>query len=185
MSARAEPQLVSGQAPDRSAPVARTVALVDARSPSGPVPAGVEQVLVRYEDTPRGLAALEHARVLAERRGARLAVIAVAPHEANHGGCAICRSTAGMYNRQMDEIAEEEIAAAATHVEACDLVEFVIAKGGSFMRAIGEIAVQRGARTVVLPAPRGGLLARRFRRDEAELTRRRGVAEVIVVEESF
>jgi len=163
--------------------------VVDAPSPSRPAAAEAEaeaeQVLIRFEDTPRGFAALEHARVLADRRGARLTVIAVAPHEVNHGGCAICRSTAGMYNRQMDEIAEEEISAAATHIEVCDLVEFVVAKGGRFIRAIGEIAVQRGARTVVLPAPPGGRLARLFRRDEAELTRRRGVAEVIVVDESI
>lgn len=178
------PQLVRGRAGDQPASVAWTVALVDARSPSDAAAAGVEQVLIRFEDTPRGFAALEHARVLADRRGARLIVIAVAPHEVNHGGCAICRSSAGMYNRQMDEIAEEEISAAATQVEVCDLVELVVAKGGRFMRAIGEIAVQRGARTVVLPAPRGGRLARLFRRDEAELTRRRGVAEVIVVDES-
>jgi hypothetical protein len=184
MPSRVELQRVGGQSSDQSAGVAWTVALVDARPPSAPAVAGVEQVLVRYEDTPRGVAALEHARVLAERRGARLAVIAVAPHEATRGGCAICRSTAGMYNRQMDEIAEDEISSAATHIEVCDLVEFVVAKGGTFMRAIGEIAVQRGAGTVVLPAPRGGRLARLFRRDEAELTRRRGVAEVIVVDES-
>jgi len=184
MPSRVGPQLVGGRASDQSASVAWTVALTDARSPSGPAVAGVEQVLIRFEDTPRGFAALEHARVLADRRGARLAVIAVAPHEVNHGGCAICRSTAGMYNRQMDEIAEQEISAAATHIEVCDLVEFVVAKGGRFMRAIGEIAVQRGARTVVLPAPRGGRFVRLFRQDEAELTRRRGVAEVIVVDEA-
>ena len=184
MPARVEAQLVSDQASDQSAPVATAVAPADAPSPSGSAAAAVELVLVRYEDTPRGLAALEHARALVDRRGARLTVVAVAPHEPNHGGCAICRSTAGMYNRQMDDIAEEEISAAATHVGVCDTVEFVVAKGGSFMRGIGEIAVQRGARTVVLPAPRGGWLARRFGRDEAGLTRRRGVAEVIVVDES-
>jgi nucleotide-binding universal stress UspA family protein len=184
MPVRVEPRLVGRQGSDLWAPVDGSVAAADARLPSGPSAAGVEQVLVRYEDTPRGLAALEHARVLAEGRGALLMVVAVAPHEVNHGGCAICRSTAGMYNRQMDEVAEEEISAAATHIEVCDRVEFVVAKGGGFMRAIGEVAVQRGARTVVLPAPRGGRLARLFRRDEAELTRRRGVAEVIVVDES-
>jgi hypothetical protein len=111
-------------------------------------------------------------------------VVAVASHEVNHGPCAICATAPGVYNRQMDEIAEQEIASAATHVEGCDLVEFAIAKCGSFTRAIGEVAVQRGVQTVVLPAQRGGRLARRFRRDEAGLTRRRGVAEVIVVGES-
>jgi hypothetical protein len=153
--------------------------------PSGPPAAEVEQVLIRYEETPRGFAPLEHARVLAEARGARLTVVAVAPHEPNHGGCAICRSTAGLYNRHMDEIAEAELSAAAEHVGVCDIVEFVVAKGGSFRRAIGELAVERGVRTVVLPAPRGGRLARLFRRDEAGLTRRRSTAEVIVVDESF
>jgi hypothetical protein len=92
------------------------VAREGARSPSGLPAAGVDHVLVRYEDTPRWLAALEHARALADARGALLMVVAVAPHEASQCGCAICRSTAGLYDRQMDEIAEEEIAAAATHV---------------------------------------------------------------------
>jgi nucleotide-binding universal stress UspA family protein len=187
MPAQLEPRLVDGQASDLLAAVPATVDRGGAGSPSErsePSAAAVELVLVRYEDTPRGLAALEHARVLADARGARLAVVAVAPHEVNQGGCAICRSTAGLYNRAMDEIAEEEIAAAATHVGVCDRVEFVVAKGGSFTRVIGELAVQRGARTVVLPAPRGGLLARLFGRDEAELTRRRSAAEVIVVDES-
>jgi len=181
---RVEPHLVGGRAGDLSGSFAATVDHGRAGSLSESSAAEVEQVLVRYEDTPHGLAALEHARALADARGARLMVVAVAPHEANHGGCAICHSTAGLYNRHMDEIAEEEIAAAATHVGVCDRVEFVVAKGGSFRRAIGEVAVQRGARTVVLPAPRGGRLARLFGRDEAELTRRRSAAEVILVDES-
>jgi hypothetical protein len=184
MSVRAEPRLVGGQPRGLSPSAAATVARVGAGSLSGLAAAGVEQVLVRYEDTPRGVAALEHARALADARGAQLAVVAVAPHEVNRGGCAICRSTAGMYNRQMDELAEEEISAAAEQVGVCDFVEFVVAKGGRFSRAMGELAVQRGARTVVLPAPRGGRLERLFRRDEAELTRRRSAAEVIVVDES-
>jgi nucleotide-binding universal stress UspA family protein len=167
-----------------SALVAATVDQGGAGSRSESSAAAVEQILVRYEDTPRGLAALDHARALADACGARLMVVAVAPHEVNHGGCAICRSSAGLYNRHMDEIAEEEIAAAATHVGVCDMVEFVVAKGGSFRRAIGELALQRGARTVVLPAPRGDRLARLFGRDEAELTRRRSTAEVIVVDVS-
>ena len=181
MLARIEPRLVDGRESDWSGPVVTNVERGGAGSLSEPAMAGVEMVLVRYEDTPRGVAALEHARALADARGARLMVVAVAPHEVNHGGCAVCRSTAGLYNRHMDEIAEEEIAAAATHVEACDRVEFVVAKGGSFNRAIGELALQRGARTVVLPAPRGGRLARMLGRDEVELTRRRSGAEVIVV----
>jgi nucleotide-binding universal stress UspA family protein len=185
MSVRAESRLVGGEAGDLSAPVAEGLAWAPPRSPSEPPAAEVEQVLVRYEDTPNGLAALEHARVLAEARGARLTVVAVAPHEVNHGGCAICRSTAGLYNHHMDEMAEEELAAAAEHVGVCDIVEFVVAKGGTFMRAIGELAAERGVRTVVLPAPRGGRIARLFGRDEAELTRRRSAAEVIVVDESF
>jgi nucleotide-binding universal stress UspA family protein len=184
MLARVEPPLIGGRASDLSGLVATTLGQGGAGSLAESSAAGVEQVLVRYEDTPRGLAALEHARVLADARGARLMVVAVAPHEVNHGGCAICRSTAGLYNRHMDEIAEEEISVAATHIGVCDRVEFVVAKGGSFGRAIGELAVQRGARTVVLPAPRGGRLARLLGRDEAELTRRRSAAEVIVVDES-
>jgi hypothetical protein len=125
------------------------------------------------------LAALEHARVL--KTGAALGY---GRHrratQANRGGCAICRSTAGMYSRATDEIAEELISDAATHVEVCDTVEFGVAKGGAFARAhLGELALQRGARNVVLPAPRGGRLARRFGRDEAGLARRRGVAEAI------
>jgi hypothetical protein len=64
------------------------------------------------------------------------------------------------------------------------MVEFVVAKGGSFRRAIGELAVQGGAQTVVLPAPRGGRPSRMFKWDKAELTRRRSTAEVIVVDES-
>ena len=184
MLTRVESRLVGGRASDLSGPVATTVDQGGSGSLSESSAAGVQQVLVRYEDTPRGLAALEHARVLAEARGARLIVVAVAPHEVNHGGCAICRSTAGLYNRHMDEIAEEEISAAETQLGVCDMVEFVVAKGGSFRRAIGELAVQRGARTVVLPAPRGSRLARLFGRDEAELTRRRSAAEVVVVDES-
>jgi nucleotide-binding universal stress UspA family protein len=184
MLARVEPRLVGGRS-DLSGPVARTADHDGAGSFCESSADGVEQVLVRYEDTPRGLAALEHARALADARGARLMVVAVAPHEANRGGCMICRSTVGLYNRHMDEIAEEEIESAATHVGACDRVEFVVAKGGSFIRAIGELAVQRGVRTVVLPAPRGGRIARLFGGDEAELTRRRSAAEVIVVDASF
>jgi len=184
MLARIEPPLVDGRASDLAGPVATSVDVGGAGSLSEYSAGGVEKVLIRYEDTPRGVAALEHARALADARGARLMVVAVAPHEVNHGGCAVCRSTAGLYNRHMDEIAEEEISAAATHVEACDRVEFVVAKGGSFNRAIGELALQRGARTVVLPAPRGSRLARLFGRDEAELTRRRSGAEVIVVDGS-
>jgi nucleotide-binding universal stress UspA family protein len=181
MSVRAEPRLANGPTVDLSPSIEEPLEWAGGRPPFPPAEA--EQILIRYEDTPRGLAALDHARVLAEARGARLTVVAVAPHEPNRGGCAICRSTAGLYNRHMDEIAEEELSAAAEHVEVCDIVEFVVAKGGSFNRAIGELAAERGVRTVVLPAPRGGRLARLLRRDEAELTRRRSAAEVIVVDE--
>ncbi len=174
----------AGQPSDLTISVAPSGTLAQGRAPSGPATAGVEQVLVRYEDTSFGLAALEHARVLADRRGARLTVVAVARQEANQGGCAICRSTAGLYNRHMQEIAREEISSAATHVGVCDTVEFVVAKGSSFVRAIGKLAIERGAQTVVLPGQPGGRIARLFGRDEAELTRRCGVAEVIVVHAS-
>jgi nucleotide-binding universal stress UspA family protein len=120
-------------------------------------------VLVRYESSPHGRGALQHALELARASNAELTVITVATHERVDIGCASCRHGAAIWNREMRLIAEEELAEAASFVDHDESVAFQVVRGKPH-EAIREAATRCNAWMIVLPAEPGRLGARRVSR---------------------
>jgi nucleotide-binding universal stress UspA family protein len=139
-------------------------------------------VLVVYEDTPAGRAALLTARARAVSAGAPLTVMTVACRERTDIGCAACRSAAAFHNQLACEIAADELAKAKALLDENmpgPETEYVLGRG-TFARATAAVAQRRAAIAVVLPARRGWTLFRRLSRDRAKAVRRRGDWPVIV-----
>jgi hypothetical protein len=119
----------------------------------------VKHVLVEYESSPRGRAALWHALRGAREAGAELTVVAVATREPVVG-CARCRQSAVLWNREMASLAQDALAEAATIVGERPGPQYAIASGDR-KRALAEAAAAHKAELVVVPwEPTGGLRGR-------------------------
>jgi hypothetical protein len=75
----------------------------------------VKRVLVEYESSARGRGARLHALRVAREAGAELTVVVVATRE-RVVGCARCRQSAVLWNREMASLAQEARDEAATVV---------------------------------------------------------------------
>ncbi len=139
-----------------------------------------EHVLVSYEASADGQAALSHALRIADTLEARLSVVAVAPHEPTNVGCTRCRWNAVMWNRELDAIAKEELAEAASLVGSEPMVRYEVAHGTNQTSAIKQAASRCGADLIVLPRRRHDRVRRKFGRDLAERLRRDGRWHVVV-----
>ncbi len=126
-------------------------------------PQALRPVLVRYESSPAGRAALHHALEIARASSAELRVISVATHERVDIGCASCRKSAAIWNREMRSLAEEELAEAASFVGPDEPVAYQVVRGQPG-DAIREAAAQCNAWMIVLPTQPGRLRARRVSR---------------------
>ena len=78
---------------------------------------GVGSVLVSYEPSTNGRAALSYALALAGQRGAPLTIAAVAPQDRTDVGCAHCRATTARWNEQMRLVARERLSELSAHLE--------------------------------------------------------------------
>lgn len=135
------------------------------------------RVLVSYEPSKRGHAALRHAVSLARGWGSTLIVAAVLPR-APINGCARCRQSAVLWNQEMRSVASEELADAAKLVGDREDVEYVTSYGEP-LPATAEAAERYSASVIVLPEQPTGL-GRLLSPRIAEKLRGRGDWEVVV-----
>ena len=113
-------------------------------------------MLVEYGSSRRGRAALLHALRVAREGGAELTVVAVATRE-RVVGCARCRQSAVLWNREMASLAQEALDEAATVVGERPGTRYAVAYGDR-KRALADAAAASEAELVVVPwEPRGGL----------------------------
>ncbi len=135
------------------------------------------RVLVWFEATSRGRAALDRAAHLAAATDAELTVVTVAT-PAPLSGCASCRHSAVIWNRELREIAQEELVEAATRLGPLTTARFV-AEEGELADSIARAARACGATTIVLPQARAGrILSGPDRRLDARL-RERGAWRIV------
>jgi nucleotide-binding universal stress UspA family protein len=135
-------------------------------------------VVVAYEASPRGRAALRHALDIAREAKLRLTVVSVALKEPL-AGCAQCQANAVFWNRERRSFAAEDLAEAVGLVRDTPGVEFAIVEGRG-TQAIGHAADRAGADVIVLPAQPKGRLRRIFSPRAAERLRRAEAWTVIV-----
>lgn len=138
----------------------------------------IRGVLVKYESSPHGRAALHHALGIAREADMPLTVVSVAVKEPL-AGCAQCQANTVFWNRERRSFAARDLAEAVGLVGHAPRVEFAIVEGRS-AQAIGQAANRAGVDVIVLPPhPKG-----RFRRivsfREAERLRRAGCWTIIV-----
>lgn len=136
------------------------------------------RVLVSYESSARGRAALLHALGLAERAGVPLTVASGA-RRGPVVGCARCRSNAVIWNREMRLLAAEELAEATSLVGPSVAVDYTVAIGDPVV-ALGQVAADSGADVIVVPWEPSGRIRRLFSVRVAERLSRAGRWEVIV-----
>ncbi len=115
--------------------------------------------LVVYEASAGGRAALLHAADLARARAAVLVVLAWAPQVRVDSGCLRCRGSAGIWNRSMVEVAEEELGDAREILAGVEPEEIRYIVGrGDLVRAITATAAAVGADCVIVPPAATGRL---------------------------
>jgi nucleotide-binding universal stress UspA family protein len=150
-----------------------------ADSRPGPAAAGPRRrVLVSYESSARGRAALFHALGVAREAGVPLTVASVARKEPVVG-CARCRSNAVMWNRELRFLAEEDLTEAAGLVGPSPAIDYEVALGDP-PRALSEVAARSGADVIVVPSESHGRLRRLFGTTLAADLSRSGRWHVIV-----
>jgi nucleotide-binding universal stress UspA family protein len=137
-------------------------------------------ILVWFEGTADGRAALAQAQRLATRRGAKLVVLTVAARE-RVVGCGRCLQGTVLWNIEMEKIAAEELTEArqilggATPASYQSLV-------GSPAELISDAAARMGAHVVVIPRQRNRRLDPPNRRNIAQKLAAGGSWEVIGAE---
>lgn len=139
----------------------------------------LRRVLVSYESSPHGRAALFHALGVARRAGAPMTVVSVTTNEPVNVGCARCRRSAAIWNRELRSLAQENLAEAAGLVGSSPAVDYAVAVGRP-VHAIGQAADRSGADVIVLPWEPSGRLRRLFSSTVAEELGKAGPWEVIV-----
>ena len=149
---------------------------VSEHSPSAGAPARrmVKRVLVEYESSTHGRAALLHALSIVRHAEAALTVVAVATPERVGVGCMRCRSNAAMWNREMRSLAEDALAEAAELVGRSRAIEFAVAYGDGCKSALASAALRSEAELIVVPWRPNGRLRRLASTSVAEHLRRDG-----------
>jgi nucleotide-binding universal stress UspA family protein len=145
--------------------------------PPAPNPPIRRRIMVSYDSSAPGRAALTHALALAEKTAAALTVVTVAT-KVPINGCASCRHSAVIWNREMQAIAREELAEAAGLVGRRADVYYTLAVGDP-VRAISGAADRWGADTVVVASEPRGRLRRLFSAPMDDALRKLGRWEVV------
>jgi hypothetical protein len=134
-----------------------------------------EHVLVLYEDSRRGAAAIRQAAAAAPT-DARLTVVTVAVTESADAKC--CDTRAGYWNGVVRELAGVDLDRARSLIEGRTLAEFKVLTGQSVLAALTLEAQQSRADMVVVPSGRG--IHPWFRARRARRLQRRTVDAVVV-----
>ncbi len=116
--------------------------------------------------------ALREAARLTRAGGGALTVVALAGHQRQAIGCSV---GANAWNREMDDLAQEELAAARAVLSEEHCTGHLMVAEGAGAAGLADVARTIGADLIV--APGHGLSGRRF----ARAVRRRTSAEVVVV----
>ena len=144
-----------------------------------PAPERVRSVLVAYEASREGDAALAYALDIARAAGARLTVASVAPQERTDVGCAHCRASARAWNEQLRLLAHERLSKAATTIGDSPAVHYLAACGPE-RQVLAQAARQYEADIVIVPWRRAERLRRVVRLSLAADLRLRGPWEVVI-----
>lgn len=136
-------------------------------------------MLVSYESSTHGRAALSHALRLARQARVPLTVVSVARQEPVNVGCARCRQSAAIWNREMRLLADEQLAEAAGLVGADPAVEYKLAVGRA-AQALADLAARSGADVLVLPCGPTGRIRGLFSSSVARELRKPGRWKVIL-----
>jgi nucleotide-binding universal stress UspA family protein len=94
-------------------------------------------------------------------------------------GCARCRQSAAIWNREMRAIAEEDLAEAAAVLRPSSSVDFVVEPGRA-PDAIAHAARRLGADVIVVPWQPSRRLRRRISASLVDQLRRDGRWEVVI-----
>lgn len=135
-----------------------------------------ETILVLYENSRRGAAAIQRAREEAARTDARLTVVAVAATESADAKC--CDTRAGYWNGVVQELAAEDLDRARSLLGGSSPTEFKVLTERSVLAALALEAQRSRADMVVVPAGRG--VHPWFRMRLARRLQRRAPAAVVV-----
>ncbi len=139
----------------------------------------MKSVLVTYEPSREGDAALSYALDIARAAGATLTVASVAPQERTDVGCAHCRASARAWNEQLRLLAHEQLSAASNSIGSSQDVRYLAACGPE-RQVLAQAARQHEADIVVVPWRRAERLRRVVRLSLAEDLRLRGPWEVVI-----
>ena len=140
-------------------------------------PERVRSVLVAYEPSREGDAALSYALDIARAASATLTVASVTPQERTDVGCAHCRASARAWNEQLRLLAHERLSTAAKIVGDSPAVNYVAACGPE-RQVLAQAARRYEADLVVVPWRRAERLRRVVRLSLAADLRLRGPWEV-------
>jgi nucleotide-binding universal stress UspA family protein len=138
----------------------------------------IRGVLVKYDASPHGRAALHHALGIAREAKLPLTVVSVAAKEPL-AGCAQCQANTAFWNRERRSFAAQDLAEAVGLVGHASGVEFAIVEGRA-AKALGQAADRAGADVIVLPAEPKGRFRRIVSSRQAQRLRRAGCWTVIV-----
>ena len=136
-------------------------------------------MLVTYEPSREGDAALSYALDIARTAGATLTVASVAPQERTDVGCGHCRASARVWNEQLRLLAHERLSGAAKTIGDAPAVRYLAACGPE-RQVLAQAARQHEADIVVVPWRRAERLRRVVRVSLAEDLRLRGPWEVVI-----
>jgi len=132
-------------------------------------------VLVLFEDSRRGVAAIRQAASVAPT-GAGLTVVTVAVTESADARC--CDTRAGYWNGVVRELAGADLDRARTLIGETTRAEFKVVTGQSVLAALTLEARQSRADLVIVPSDRG--IHPWFRARRARRLQRRAAAAVVV-----
>ena len=139
----------------------------------------VRSVLIWFEDSAEGRAALAQAQELAQDWLARLTVVTVATHE-RVIGCGRCLQGTVLWNLEMKKIAHEELVQAGRILDGADDVSYQLLVGDP-AEVITDAGSRADAQVIVLPWHRESRLSPPNRRHVAEQVGARGSWRVMVV----
>jgi nucleotide-binding universal stress UspA family protein len=139
----------------------------------------VKSVLVSFEPSREGAAALSYALDIARAARATLTVASVAPQERTDVGCAHCRASARVWNEQLRLLAHQRLSQAAKTIGDALAVHYLAACGPE-RQVLAQAAREHEADIVVVPWRRAERLHRVARRSLAENLRQRGPWEVVI-----
>jgi nucleotide-binding universal stress UspA family protein len=123
------------------------------RENGGVVDATPARILVLYENSRFGAAALDQAATLAAREGALLAVVVVAVTEPEDARC--CDTRAGYWNGIVRELADEDLGRARALLRGSTAEEFRVVTARSIPTALAIEAQRFRADMILVPSARG------------------------------